>query len=243
MVLGQDEAHRRGRAPGLQGLRTGSPAGRQRPERDAARRPGPAAPRRGRAGSARTRPRAAGAHRRVRAARGRGAIAPARGGHGRRGHRGDDPVPTGLALVCPVSGGRGDARPESARLWRSRMAAVVRGGGRNPDPGAAAAARAPLDRRGGPVIAEAGVGAGLGRRPRRGRRADHLGHGRHRAPARASLRRGVARRSAGQPPGPSGGRARDVAGHAEGRPRPAGARRPCRRRGARGRLGRSPRFR
>ena len=111
---------RGGRPRRLPGERARPPAGGQRPERDAAGCARAAAARGRRARPARARGRAARTGRPLRPAGGRRPLAPARRRHGRGGHRGDDAVAAGVALVRAAPGRGGHARPEPARLGGPR---------------------------------------------------------------------------------------------------------------------------
>ncbi len=116
-----------GRGPrGLPRQRSRPPARGLGSERDAARGAGPAA-----ADARRREPALAPDHPgRPRgpvrpAGRGR-TVAPARRGDGPRGDRGDGRFAPGVAVVRPVAGRRRDPGLESARVGRSRLAALVR---------------------------------------------------------------------------------------------------------------------
>ena len=236
---------RRRGARGLPCVGSGSSAGRVGPERDAAGGARPAGPGGRRAGSEGPRGGPAGAGGGVRPARGGGALAAAGGRDGGGWYRGDDDVATFVAVVCPLAGRGGDAGAQSAFLGRPGLAAVVRRGGGDPDPGPTAGA-AP-DARGRQPDAGRARAPARGRsrsrgcqawrrrarpshrarpcplrcaraRPRAGRRhRDHRrGNAGHCSAAHPSFRVGLAGRPPREPPRPAGRGAGDVARHGQG---------------------------
>src|SRR3954469_14054277 len=214
-----DRPARAGRLPAL-GSRA-RPRG-ERAERDAPLRPRAAVARLVGRGSARPGGCARRTDRALRAARGRRGLASARRDHGRRGPRGGGGRPRRLTLVCARARGGRHARGEPEGRRRHRLAALVRGRARHPDPCEASAG---VDAR--PPATACGGGRGHVR-----------GHHRHGAVDRARLRLGLTRRASRERRGHAGCGRDHVGGDAPVCPRSAprpGGRSSCGHRGRRAR--------